>query len=84
MPMYSSVFIITFWSCFKVLGLMLKSLFYFELILVYVIDGNLVSVFYMCMSSFPSKEKQILIGEYHSIFVCLFVYLNLCTLKFKI
>jgi hypothetical protein len=53
-PICSRVFHTASWSCFKVSGLTLRSLIHFELILVHVKDRDLVSVFYMWMSNFPS------------------------------
>jgi hypothetical protein len=55
LPICSSVFPTASWSCFKVSGLILRSLIYFELILVQVKDSVLVTVFYMWISSFQNS-----------------------------
>jgi hypothetical protein len=54
-PVCSNVFPTASGSCFKVSGLMLRSLIHFELILVQMKDRDLVSVFYIWRSSFPSS-----------------------------
>jgi hypothetical protein len=55
MPISSSVFPAISCSCFKVSGLVLRSLIHFELILVQVRDRDLVSILYMWISSFSSN-----------------------------
>jgi hypothetical protein len=55
-PICSSVFSTASWNCFKTSGLTLRSLIHFELILVWVKDKDLVSVFYMRVSTFPSSN----------------------------
>jgi hypothetical protein len=54
-PLCSSVFPTASWGCFEVLGLILRSLIHFQLILVRMKDRDLVSVFYRWISSFPSS-----------------------------
>jgi hypothetical protein len=53
-PICGSVFPTASWCCFKVSGLILRSLIYFELIWHRVKDRALVSVFCMWISSFPT------------------------------
>jgi hypothetical protein len=53
-PICSSVFLTTSWSCFKVSGLMLRSLITLSWFWYRVKNRELVSVFYMWIPSFPS------------------------------
>jgi hypothetical protein len=57
LPMFicCTAFSTTSCSCFRVSGLILRSLIHFELILVQVERQDHVSVFYMWISSFPSN-----------------------------
>jgi hypothetical protein len=54
-PICSSVFPMLGWSCFKVSGLILRSLIHFELILAQGERQGSSSVFYMWISNFPSS-----------------------------
>jgi hypothetical protein len=57
MPVCLNIFPTTFCTCFKVSGLILRSLIYFALVFVQVRDMALVSVFCMQIASFPSNIR---------------------------